>query len=110
MPLPWLCGRVFDALEIVPRVLELRVLEYSEVGISLPGFDVKAGEYPKDVAEFDGVLITGSLSGVYDGDAWIHRLLNVRHPLRYSFLLGYSALQRILVSLDGVVMKKVLSR
>ncbi|KAG0610185.1 hypothetical protein M758_7G044600 [Ceratodon purpureus] len=44
--------------------------------LSFTGFDVKAGEYPKDVAEFDGVLITGSLSGVYDGDAWIHRLLN----------------------------------
>jgi hypothetical protein len=47
---------------------------------------VKAGEYPKDVADFDGVLITGSLSGVYDGDAWIQRLLNVRFPFRYSFL------------------------
>jgi len=50
------------------------------------GFDVKAGEYPTDVTDFDGVLITGSLSGVYDGDAWIQRLLNVRYPnFRYSF-------------------------
>ena len=47
---------------------------------------MKAGEYPADVADFDGVLITGSLSGVYDGDAWIQRLLNVRSPLRYSSL------------------------
>lgn len=44
--------------------------------LSFTGFDVKAEEYPKDVADFDGVLITGSLSGVYDGGAWIQRLLN----------------------------------
>lgn len=62
------------------------MLPCSEVWLFVSGFDVKAGEYPKDVADFDGVLITGSLSGVYDGDAWIQRLLNVRFPFRYSFL------------------------
>lgn len=39
---------------------------------------MKAGEYPKDVTDFDGVLITGSLSGVYEDEPWIHRLLDVR--------------------------------
>jgi len=47
------------------------------------GFDTKAGEYPSDLGEFDGVLITGSLSGVYDGEPWIQRLLHVRPPSRY---------------------------
>lgn len=44
--------------------------------LSFTGFDVKAGEYPKDVTDFDGVLITGSLSGVYEDEPWIHRLLD----------------------------------
>lgn len=42
------------------------------------GFDVQAGKYPEDIAKFDGVLIIGSLSGVYEEEAWIERLLNVR--------------------------------
>ncbi|KAH9568767.1 hypothetical protein CY35_03G094600 [Sphagnum magellanicum] len=44
--------------------------------LSLTGFDTKAEEYPSDLGEFDGVLITGSLSGVYDGEPWIQRLLH----------------------------------
>lgn len=44
------------------------------------GFDTKAEQYPADVKGFAGVLILGSLSGVYDDDPWISRLLQVsRH-------------------------------
>ncbi|CAM6100486.1 unnamed protein product [Calypogeia fissa] len=43
--------------------------------VELIGFDTKAEQYPADVNDFDGVLISGSLSGVYDGDPWISRLL-----------------------------------
>lgn len=49
--------------------------------LSFTAFDVKAEKYPEDFLAFDGVLITGSLSGVYDGDAWIQRLLNVIREL-----------------------------
>ncbi len=52
----------------------------------MTGFDTKAEEYPSDLGEFDGVLITGSLSGVYDGEPWIQRLLHVRPPSRYPSL------------------------
>ena len=38
-------------------------------------FDVVAGEWPDPVA-FDGVIITGSASGVYEADAWIGALLD----------------------------------
>ena len=41
------------------------------------GFDAKNEEYPEDPKAFDGVLISGSLSGVYEKDAWIKRLLQV---------------------------------
>jgi hypothetical protein len=39
------------------------------------GFDTKTQQYPADVNDFAGVLISGSLSGVYDDDPWISRLL-----------------------------------
>ncbi|MDI1282025.1 type 1 glutamine amidotransferase [Brevundimonas sp.] len=38
-------------------------------------FDVAAGEWP-EAAAFDGVIITGSASGVYEADAWIADLLD----------------------------------
>lgn len=38
-------------------------------------FDVVAGEWP-DPAAFDGAIITGSASGVYETDAWIGDLLD----------------------------------
>lgn len=60
----------------------------------MTGFDVKAEEYPKDAGEFDGVLITGSLSGVYDGDRWIKRLLHVRNFFRYFLAIVNSHTSR----------------
>jgi hypothetical protein len=56
------------------------------------GFDTKAGEYPSDLGEFDGVLITGSLSGVYDGEPWIQRLLHVRPSSRYPSLFCFKVI------------------
>ena len=38
-------------------------------------FDVAAGAWP-DPVEFDGAIITGSASGVYEADAWIGALLD----------------------------------
>jgi len=37
-------------------------------------YDVENGEYPEDVDEVDGYLITGSKSSVYEDKEWIHRL------------------------------------
>lgn len=37
-------------------------------------YDVRAGELPADATECDAWLITGSASGVYDGDPWIAAL------------------------------------
>jgi GMP synthase-like glutamine amidotransferase len=34
-------------------------------------FDVQAGEYPTETDDCEAYLITGSSSGVYDGDPWI---------------------------------------
>lgn len=37
-------------------------------------YDVESGEYPVDIDEVDGYLMTGSKSSVYDDKQWIHRL------------------------------------
>ena len=50
-------------------------------------YDVRSGQLPDTGAAHDGYLITGSASGVYDGDAWIESLktfvqeLSGRRPL-----------------------------
>src|SRR5688500_17072796 len=37
-------------------------------------YDVRAGKLPESIDSHDGYLITGSASGVYDGDPWIEPL------------------------------------
>ena len=37
-------------------------------------FDVRNGELPQGAASCNAYVITGSASGVYDGDAWIDTL------------------------------------
>eukprot|EP00271_Cylindrocystis_brebissonii_P022025 TRINITY_DN8237_c0_g1_i1.p1 TRINITY_DN8237_c0_g1~~TRINITY_DN8237_c0_g1_i1.p1 ORF type:complete len:230 (-),score=12.34 TRINITY_DN8237_c0_g1_i1:90-779(-) len=45
------------------------------VKLSLSDYDAKGGQFPEDPQKYDGILITGSMSGVYEGDAWIRQLL-----------------------------------
>eukprot|EP00897_Mesotaenium_endlicherianum_P010333 jgi/Mesen1/9328/ME000061S08773 len=47
----------------------------SSVKVDLTAYNVKAGAYPENPSNYDGVLISGSLSGVYDPDPWIQQLL-----------------------------------
>jgi len=37
-------------------------------------YDVEQQEYPTDIAECDGYIITGSKKSVYDDEPWIHQL------------------------------------
>tara|TARA_R110002110_G_scaffold205066_7_gene417149 strand:+ start:292068 stop:292781 length:714 start_codon:yes stop_codon:yes gene_type:complete len=58
--------------------------EYPDMFVALLGsidpalefvvYDVEAGEYPDDIDEVDGYLITGSKSSVYDDKPWIIEL------------------------------------
>jgi GMP synthase-like glutamine amidotransferase len=43
-------------------------------GATWSDFDVRRREYPDRASDFDAMLITGSSSGVYDGDPWIDDL------------------------------------
>ena len=48
------------------------------------GYDAKEEQYPDDLERFDGILISGSLSGVYDKEPWIERLLQVcKHAIPF---------------------------
>lgn len=65
-----------------PRALEPRFGGYPDMLREMLGeaattttFDVQAGELPEP-QRFDGAVITGSASGVYDGDPWIAGLLD----------------------------------
>ena len=65
-----------------PAALEPRFGGYPEMmramlgeGVATTTFDVQVGELP-DAERFDAALVTGSASGVYDGDAWIAGLLD----------------------------------
>ena len=40
----------------------------------IPGYNVQLGEFPDHPGEFDVYILTGSPSGVYDGDPWISEL------------------------------------
>lgn len=52
---------------------------------TVSSFSVKDGEFPEDVADFDGVMITGSPASVHDGDAWIAKLKDL---IRGAFKAG----------------------
>lgn len=41
------------------------------LGLTAPGFDVQAGEYPARAEDYDAYLVTGSPAGVYDKLPWI---------------------------------------
>jgi GMP synthase-like glutamine amidotransferase len=51
-----------------------RLLQAGEPGLELITYEVVSGEYPQDIDEVDGYLITGSKLSVYDDVPWIHEL------------------------------------
>ncbi|MDZ7686328.1 MAG: hypothetical protein U5O39_16125 [Gammaproteobacteria bacterium] len=42
--------------------------------VSFSTYDVEHFEYPDEVGECDGYVITGSKKSVYDDEPWIHQL------------------------------------
>ncbi len=51
-------------------------------GYDWRAFDVPAGDYPADPADFDAYIVTGAAAGVYDGDPWIAALLEFLRQAR----------------------------
>jgi len=50
------------------------VLSEVDSNIEFRYYDVEHGEYPQDLNECDGYVITGSKKSVYDDEPWIHDL------------------------------------
>jgi GMP synthase-like glutamine amidotransferase len=53
-----------------------------EEGVEYEVFDVQKGEPPAKPERFDALLITGSPSGVYDGDPWICGLIEYLREIK----------------------------
>ncbi len=43
---------------------------------------VKDGEFPEDLSDYDGFIITGSPASVHDDQPWVHRLMQVIRDIR----------------------------
>jgi GMP synthase-like glutamine amidotransferase len=79
-----------------PPPLQERFGSYSAMVRELLGpkhefatFEVRNGELPADAKSCGAYVITGSASGVYDGDGWIHRLKDfVRGASGQSAMVG----------------------
>ena len=72
-----------------PRALQPRFGDYPAMFRGLLGedvlwrtYDVQAGDRPARPQDQDAYLVTGSSAGVYDGDAWISRLLDFLRAAR----------------------------
>ncbi|MDG2140204.1 MAG: GMP synthase [Gammaproteobacteria bacterium] len=50
------------------------VLVDADPDVELRTYEIVLGEYPEDIHEVDGYIITGSKASAYDADAWILKL------------------------------------
>ena len=60
--------------EMVSRVLSAVTQVEGDETLEFVAFDVEHGQYPEDIGDCDGYIITGSKKSVYDDEPWIHRL------------------------------------
>ena len=67
-----------------------KIFSEADPSVNLKIYDVTADEYPKEIDECDGYLITGSKLSVYDNVRWIRDLENFVCLLhsKKKFLLG----------------------
>lgn len=63
---------------------------------------VKDGEFPADLSDYDGFIITGSPASVHDDEAWVHRLMQVIRDIRaadrpvFGACFGHQAIAKAL--------------
>ena len=54
-------------------------------------FSVKDGDFPSDIAEFDGFIITGSPASVGDDADWIQRLMSLIREIHVNKIPMFGA-------------------
>lgn len=63
---------------------------------------VKDGEFPADLSDYDGFIITGSPASVHDDQPWVHRLMQVIRDIRatgqplFGACFGHQAIAKAL--------------
>jgi len=63
-----------------PEMFET-VLGKTDPAVEFRHYNVELGEYPQDLDECDGYVITGSKKSVYDDEQWIHELMGFTRDL-----------------------------
>ncbi|OAK97449.1 class I glutamine amidotransferase-like protein [Phaeosphaeriaceae sp. SRC1lsM3a] len=56
----------------------------SNLTIESDDFDVKEGEYPNNISDFDAIVISGSANSAYDDLEWIHSLTKFVQDVYYK--------------------------
>ena len=90
-----------------PGMIQLLLEASSDNGTALEfiTYNVVVGEYPEDLDDCDGYVITGSASSVYDDEPWIHELrrfvvrLYETRTKTVGICFGH---QMIALALDGI--------
>jgi GMP synthase-like glutamine amidotransferase len=71
-------------------------------------FSVKDGNFPSDITEFDGFMITGSPASVGDSADWINRLLSLIQDIHVNKIPMFGVCfghQAIAVALGGTLLR-----
>ena len=74
-------------------------------------FSVKDGDFPSDITEFDGFMITGSPASVGDSANWIQRLMSLIQEIHVNKIPMFGACfghQAIAVALGGALARNPL--
>lgn len=85
-----------------PAGTYIRLLDSVDAPFSYLVYEVSSGQFPTAVDECDAYLITGSIRGAYDEDAWIGTLINFvqkchqAHKMMVGICFGHQILAHAL--------------
>ncbi|KAI5468003.1 class I glutamine amidotransferase-like protein [Mariannaea sp. PMI_226] len=75
VPVPNVAAKAKTYGEVFHNLLADAALRVApHIKLQSTDFDVKKGEYPASISDFDVILVTGSANSSYDDEPWIHKL------------------------------------
>lgn len=90
-----------------PAMIE-QMFEHGDDALSFETFDCQAGELPPDIKAYDFYITTGSKVSVYDGLAWVDRLIAFIQKLdaNHIKLIGVCFGHQLIAMARGVKVEK----